>query len=89
MRLQEPTRAMKFWGQGIATVTALESLRYGFEHMDLDEICGAAEVEHIVSNHILQKIGLTYVEQFVFEGILANFYRMTKSDWLEKKSQTS
>ena len=74
----------KFWGQGIASLTATESLQYGFEQMDLDEICGAAEVEHKVSNHILQKIGLTYVEQFVFEGTPANFYRITKSEWLQK-----
>lgn len=74
----------KFWGQGIATLTAAESLWYGFEQMDLDEICGAAEIEHKVSNHILQKIGLRYVEQFVFEGATANFYRITKSQWLSK-----
>ena len=72
-----------YWGQGIATLTARESLRYGFEQMDLDEICGAAELEHIVSNHILQKIGLTFSEKFVFEGIEANFYRITKSEWLK------
>ena len=77
----------KYWGQGIATLTAAESLRYGFEQMNLDEICGAAEVEHKVSNHILQKIGLTYVEQFVFEGILINFYRIKKSDWTKKKNK--
>ncbi len=74
----------KYWGQGIATLTAAESLRYGFEQMDLDEICGAAEIEHKVSNHILQKIGLSYVEQFVFEGTTANFYRITKSQWMSK-----
>lgn len=73
----------KYWGQGIATLTARESLRYGFEQIDLDEICGAADLEHIVSNHILQKIGLRFTEQFVFEGIAANFYRITRSEWLE------
>ena len=74
----------KYWGQGIASLTASESLRYGFEHMDLDEICGAADINHQVSNHILQKIGLRYSEQFVFEGTTANFYRITKSQWLSK-----
>ena len=76
----------KYWGQGIASLTATESLRYGFEQMGLDEICGAAEIEHKVSNHILQKIGLTYVERFVFEGTPANFYRITKKDWFRKKT---
>ena len=72
----------KYWGQGIASVTAIESLRYGFEQMKLEEICGAAEIEHQVSNHILQKIGLKFTEQFVFEGIPANFYRITRSEWM-------
>jgi ribosomal-protein-alanine N-acetyltransferase len=76
----------KYWGQGIATLTAIESVRYGFEHMDLDEICGAADVDHKVSNHILQKIGLSYVEQFVFEGTRANFYRIKKSEWSKKQT---
>lgn len=74
----------KYWGQGIATLTAFESLRYGFEQLSLDEIGGAADIHHQVSNHILQKIGLSYVEQFVFEGTTANFYRITKSQWFKK-----
>lgn len=78
----------KYWGQGIATLTAQKSLQYGFDQMDLDEICGGAEVEHKASNHILQKIGLTYVEQFEYDGILHNFYRIKKSDWIANKNKT-
>ena len=74
----------KYWGQGIASLTASESLRYGFEQLSLDEICGAADINHRVSNHILQKIGLSHLEQFVFEGTAANFYRITRSQWLSK-----
>ena len=73
----------KYWGQGIATVTALESLKYGFETMELEEICGAAEIEHKVSNHILQKIGLRFTEQFEFEGTLCNFFRMSRNQWMK------
>jgi len=76
----------KYWGQGIASLTASESLRYGFEQLSLDEICGAADINHRVSNHILQKIGLSHLEQFVFEGTTANFYRITKSQWLSKNA---
>ncbi len=75
----------KYWGQGIASVTAIESLRYGFEQLNLEEICGAAEIEHQVSNHILQKIGLKFTEQFEFEGTSVNFYRLTRSQWLKNR----
>ncbi len=72
----------KYWGQGIATLTARESIRYGFERLNLDEICGAADANHGASNHILQKIGLTFTEQFQFRGIPVNFYRIRRSQWL-------
>ncbi len=75
----------KYWGRGIATETALESLKYGFETMKLAEICGAADVAHLTSNHILQKIGLKFSEQFEFEGVLANFYKIDRGQWNEKK----
>ena len=49
----------KYWGQGIATLTAKESLRYGFEQMDLDEICGAAEVVRHRAGHLLRPVSRT------------------------------
>jgi len=73
----------KFWGQGIATQTALISLGFGFEEMKLDEIGAAADIQHVVSNKILKKIGLQFVENFEFEGDLCNWYKLTKKDWLK------
>ena len=58
----------EYWGKGIATETAIESLKYGFNTMGLEEIGGAAAIEHIASNTILQKVGLRFVELFDFEG---------------------
>ena len=71
----------KYWGKGIATETAIESLKYGFMSMNLNEICAAATVNHIASNRILTKIGLSFVETFEFEGELLNWYKITKSEW--------
>lgn len=71
----------KFWKQGIATETALASLKYGFETLSLKEIFAAADVTNIGSNKILKKIGMEYVEQFDFEGDLHNWYVITKSQW--------
>ncbi|MDC1259519.1 GNAT family N-acetyltransferase [Flavobacteriaceae bacterium] len=52
----------KYWGKGIATESAIQSLKYGFEKLDLKEICAAADVDHLVSNKILKKIGLKFIE---------------------------
>jgi ribosomal-protein-alanine N-acetyltransferase len=52
----------KYWGKGIATESAIQSLKYGFEKLDLKEIGAAADVDHLVSNKILKKIGLKFIE---------------------------
>ncbi|GAA4273042.1 GNAT family N-acetyltransferase [Aquimarina gracilis] len=73
----------KYWGKGIATETAIESLRYGFEKLDLKEISAAADVDHIASNKILKKVGLKFIETFEYEGITHNWYTITKFEWLQ------
>ena len=52
----------KYWGKGIATESAIQSLKYGFEKLDLKEIGAAADVDHLVSYKILKKIGLKFIE---------------------------
>lgn len=78
-RLRKP-----YWGQGIASEVSVAALRYGFETLKLAEIGGGAEVEHAVSNHILQKLGLRFVETFYFDNILHHFYSITKAEWEAK-----
>lgn len=73
----------EYWGQGIATETALASLKYGFETLKLEEIGGAADVRHIVSNTILKKIGLKFVDTFMYDGVKHNWYNCKKEDWLK------
>lgn len=78
-RLRKP-----YWGQGIATEVSIAALEYGFETLGLSEIGGGAEVDHVVSNHILTKIGLQFVETFYYDNILHHFYTLTKSQWTAK-----
>jgi ribosomal-protein-alanine N-acetyltransferase len=75
----------EYWGKGIATETALASLKYGFEKLDLKEISAVAQINHIASNKILKKIGLKWMERFDFEGEPHNWYTLRKTDWLELK----
>ncbi|OED43426.1 GNAT family N-acetyltransferase [Flavobacteriaceae bacterium (ex Bugula neritina AB1)] len=73
----------KYWGKGIATETAIESLTYGFTKLDLEEICAAADVNNLGSNKVLKKAGLKYIETFDFEGDPHNWYRIKKTEWME------
>lgn len=77
----------KYWGQGIATETALASLAYGFEQMNLTEIHAAAHVENIASNKVLQKIGMSWEETFEFEEKPHHWYRIERKDWRSHSSK--
>lgn len=75
----------KYWGNGIATETAIESIKYGFEKLNLKEIGAAADVNHLASNKIINKIGLKFIETFNYEGITHNWYNISKTEWNELK----
>ena len=69
----------KYWGKGIGTETAKAVLDFGFGDLGLETICAAADVLNLASNKILTKIGMSFIEQFTFEGSLCNFYEIKRS----------
>lgn len=79
----------KYWGKGIATETAIESLKYGFTKLNLSEICAAADVNNIASNKVLRKIGLKFIETFDFDGASHNWYKINKLEWIALKRTTN
>ena len=68
----------KYWGKGYATETSLATLQYGFETMDYSTIYGAADIENIGSNKVLKKIGLKFINEFQFKGVVCNWYELKK-----------
>ena len=74
----------KHWGKGFATESALACLKYAFETLKVKEVCAFAEYEHEVSNHILTKIGLKFVETFDYEGKPHNWYQLERNEYLKK-----
>ncbi|WP_299005560.1 GNAT family N-acetyltransferase [uncultured Tenacibaculum sp.] len=71
----------RFWGKGYASESAFACLDFGFKEMNYDIIYGAADVENIGSNKILQKIGLQFVNEFGFKGVDVNWYELKKSHY--------
>ncbi len=67
-----------FWGKGYGTEAAIASLDYGFDDLGLKNIYAMADVNHIVSNKILTKIGMTKTGTFDYQGIPHNCY------WIER-----
>jgi len=75
----------KFWGKGIATEAAIESLKYGFNSMGLEEIYAGAHINNIASNKILRKLGFRFLETFEYDGSPHHWYKISNLDLQKKK----
>lgn len=73
----------KYWGKGFASESAIASVEYGFNKLNLDEIFAAAHVDNIGSNKVILNSGLKLVDTIVIDGEIHNWYRIRKSDWLK------
>ncbi|MBI3235835.1 MAG: GNAT family N-acetyltransferase [Bacteroidetes bacterium] len=60
--------AKKHWNKGYATEAAKACIDLGFTQFKLKTIVGRAMKENIGSIRVLQKIGLTFVRNFDFDG---------------------
>lgn len=54
----------KFWGKGYATEASFAWLKYGFEIMKIDKMNAYTHFENGASNHILQKVGMNFMEDY-------------------------
>ena len=68
----------EFWGRGIATEAGLESLRYGFEVLDLQRIIGITLPENIASRRVLAKCGMSFERFTNFDGHEVAVYAVEK-----------
>jgi RimJ/RimL family protein N-acetyltransferase len=75
----------KYWGQGIATETAIASLGYAFDKLNANEVYAMADCENESSNKILRKVGLNYIEKFDLDGIEHNWYKIDRNEYENKK----
>jgi [ribosomal protein S5]-alanine N-acetyltransferase len=75
----------KYWEKGYATEAAIASLDYGFNTLKYNEICAAAEIDNIGSNKVIQKLGMSWIETFMFENDLHNWYELKRQNWLSDK----
>lgn len=71
----------RYWGKGYASESSFATLDFGFKELNIETMSGAAEIGNIASNKVLQKIGLKFVEDFMFEGEKINWYELKKEDY--------
>jgi RimJ/RimL family protein N-acetyltransferase len=75
----------KYWGQGIATESAFASLDYAFNKLNASEVYAMADCQNEGSNKILKKVGLKFIETFHLEGIKHNWYKITSTEYENRK----
>jgi ribosomal-protein-alanine N-acetyltransferase len=70
-----------WWGQGLATEGAKASLRYGFETIGMETIIALVHPENAASQRVIEKLGMTFIEQALYFGIDCRRYTIARSAW--------
>ena len=73
--------AKRFWGMGFASEAAKASLRYGFETLGLGRIVAVVQPGNLASQHVLEKIGLSYVKDARFYNTEVKYYAITQEEY--------
>jgi ribosomal-protein-alanine N-acetyltransferase len=69
-----------FWGKGYATEAARTSLQFGFENSSLDHIIALVHPDNLGSRRVIEKCGMSYVENKFLWGLEMMRYRIEKSE---------
>ncbi len=72
----------KYWNKGYATEAAMACLEIGFKRFGMKIIVGRAMKENLASIKVLQKIGLTFLEERVCGGNDGVVLRIKKIDFI-------
>ena len=69
----------KFWNKGYATEASKAWLNYGFNQMNIQEMNAYTHAQNGASNHVLQKIGFNFIEDYPDEqGVTWKWWQMKK-----------
>lgn len=73
----------RYWGKGYATESSIKTLDFGFRELNIETMCGAAEVANIASNKVLQKIGLNFIKEFYLDEEFGqiNWYELKRNEY--------
>ena len=84
--------AAAYWGRGYAPEGARAALEHGFEAIGLDEIVSFTVPGNTKSRRVMEKIGLTFVEEFDHVALTAQghplrrhvLYRIDAATWTDR-----
>ena len=76
----------RYWGKGYASESSFATLDFGFKELNIETMCGAADIYNIASNKVLKKIGLNFIEEFMYKDEKINWYELNKEDYEKRMS---
>lgn len=75
----------KFWNNGYATEASIFWLDYGFENLKIEVMNAYTHSENGTSNHILQKVGMKFMENYLDkDGEIWKWWQMKNPNKLLK-----
>jgi ribosomal-protein-alanine N-acetyltransferase len=69
-----------FWGRGLATELARESVRVAFSELGLAELVGFTLLENAASRRVLEKLGFRYERDFERAGLPHRLFRLAAGE---------
>jgi RimJ/RimL family protein N-acetyltransferase len=71
----------EFWGRGLATELAVESVRVGFEVLNFAELVTFTLPTNRASQRVMEKAGFVYDHDGIWADLPHVFYRLTADRW--------
>ena len=68
-----------YWGQGLATEAARAAAQFGFQTLGLERLVAIAHVENMASQRVIEKLGMSFVEQLYLWGIECYRYSLPRA----------
>ena len=68
-----------YWGKGLATEVAWAAAQFGFQTLGLERLVAIAHVENAASQRVIEKLGMSFVEQLHLWGIECYRYSLPRA----------
>lgn len=66
------------WNKGYATEASFGLLNYGFNSLGLNKILSSAHVENLASRRVMEKIGMTHIDNRIRYGCMQTYFEINR-----------
>ncbi len=78
----------QFWGSGLATELACESVRVAFAELHLDELVCFTLPTNLASRRVMEKAGFRYERDIIYADLPHVLCRLTRDQWRDRKEDS-